>query len=141
MIFEGDRHEIDRYLQAVDEIQRSMKSAMIAEEHNKANSAIQIAMARLEDEFRNILIAHTSPIEIESIGDYKLHDKDGVGRRCCRWWWPSVVVHCLGWLLLLLSTVKISIPFCLFKNSAPAMAAERDRRRNQSTMEDRCRNQ
>ncbi|KAA8538370.1 hypothetical protein F0562_028084 [Nyssa sinensis] len=52
MIFEGDSHEIDRYLQAVNEIQRPMESATIAEEHNKANSAIQIAMARLEDEFR-----------------------------------------------------------------------------------------
>ncbi|KAA8540229.1 hypothetical protein F0562_024208 [Nyssa sinensis] len=46
-----------------------MESATIAEEHNKANSAIQIAMARLEDEFRNILIAHTSPIETDSLVD------------------------------------------------------------------------
>ena len=61
MVFDGDRHEIDRYLQAVDEIQRSMESATISDDQSKANIAIQIAMARLEDEFRNILIAHTTP--------------------------------------------------------------------------------
>ncbi|MCE3050118.1 hypothetical protein HAX54_046483 [Datura stramonium] len=50
MIFAGDRHEIDRYLQAVDEIQRSMESATLSDDQNKANGAIQIAMARLEDD-------------------------------------------------------------------------------------------
>ncbi|XP_059640115.1 exocyst complex component EXO70A1-like [Cornus florida] len=68
MIFNGDRHEIDRYLQAVDEIQRSMESATI-DDQNKANTAIQIAMARLEDEFRTILIANTNPIETDSLVD------------------------------------------------------------------------
>ncbi|KAL3511596.1 hypothetical protein ACH5RR_024313 [Cinchona calisaya] len=69
LIFDGDRHEIDEYLQAVDEIQRSMELATISDEANNANSAIQIAMARLEDEFRNILIAQTSPIEAETLID------------------------------------------------------------------------
>ncbi|XP_052183877.1 exocyst complex component EXO70A1-like [Diospyros lotus] len=69
MIFDGDRYEIDRYLQAVDEIRRSMESATLAEDQSKASTAIQIAMARLEDEFRNILIAHTSPIEADSLLD------------------------------------------------------------------------
>ena len=83
MIFDGDRHEIDRYLQAVDEIQRSMESATVADDQSKA---IQIAMARLEDEFRNILIAHTGPIETDSLVDpsssvrptstSELHDED-----------------------------------------------------------------
>ncbi|KAK4361772.1 hypothetical protein RND71_017013 [Anisodus tanguticus] len=68
-IFNGDRHEIDRYLQAVDEIQRSMESTTLSDDQDKANSVIQIAMARLEDEFRNILIAHTSAIEAESLTD------------------------------------------------------------------------
>nr|GMD32261.1 exocyst complex component EXO70A1-like [Ipomoea batatas] len=67
MIFGGDRQEIDLYLSAVDEIQRSMESASLSDDQSKANSAIQIAMARLEDEFRSILIAHTSPIEAESL--------------------------------------------------------------------------
>ncbi|XAR67564.1 hypothetical protein NMG60_11002364 [Bertholletia excelsa] len=70
MIFDGDRHEIDQYLQAVDEIQRSMESVTVAGEgQSKVSSAIQIAMARLEDEFRNILIAHSSPIETDSLID------------------------------------------------------------------------
>ncbi|KAE9605822.1 putative exocyst complex component Exo70, cullin repeat-like-containing domain-containing protein [Lupinus albus] len=67
MIFDGDRHEVDRYLQAVDEIQRSISSTSLSDEQNKVNSAVQIAMARLEDEFRNILISHTIPIEADSI--------------------------------------------------------------------------
>ncbi|XP_004305761.1 PREDICTED: exocyst complex component EXO70A1 [Fragaria vesca subsp. vesca] len=68
MIFEGQRDEVDRYLQAVDEIQRSMSAASLAEDDQaKLNSAIQIAMARLEDEFRNILLHHTSPIEPDSL--------------------------------------------------------------------------
>lgn len=67
MIFDGERHEVDRYLRAVDEIQRSMSSASLSDDQNKVNSAIQIAMARLEDEFRNILISHTIPIEADSL--------------------------------------------------------------------------
>ncbi|CAI9767090.1 unnamed protein product [Fraxinus pennsylvanica] len=66
MIFEGDRHEIDRYLQAVDEIQKSMESITVSE---SSSSALQIAMARLEDEFRNILLSHTNPVETEFLID------------------------------------------------------------------------
>lgn len=69
MIFDGDRQEVDRYLQAVDEIQRSMESTSISDDQNKVNSTIQIAMARLEDEFRNILLCHTSPIEADYLID------------------------------------------------------------------------
>ncbi|CAK7356490.1 unnamed protein product [Dovyalis caffra] len=78
MIFDGDRQEVDLYLQAVDEIQKSMSSTSISSpssdhrdqdnnDSNKVNSAIQIAMARLEDEFRNILINNTSPVEVDSL--------------------------------------------------------------------------
>ncbi|KAJ4952929.1 hypothetical protein NE237_029761 [Protea cynaroides] len=74
MIFDGaDRQEADRYLRAVDEIQRSMASVSVSEspdgsgESGKVHGAIQIAMARLEDEFRNILITHTNPVEIDSL--------------------------------------------------------------------------
>lgn len=67
MIFDSERQEIDRYLQAVDEIQRSMESVTVTDDQNKVNGAIQIAMARLEDEFRNILISHTGPVEAESL--------------------------------------------------------------------------
>lgn len=65
MIFSGDRNEIDRYLDAVDELQKSMSSATLFD--SPSSSALQIAMARLEDEFRNILLSHTSPIEAESL--------------------------------------------------------------------------
>ncbi|KAL8249990.1 hypothetical protein R6Q59_033683 [Mikania micrantha] len=77
MIFEGDRQEIDLYLQAVDRIHLSMESttlpdddgaaAGVHDQSKKINTAIQIAMARLEDEFRNILISHATPIETESL--------------------------------------------------------------------------
>ncbi|KAI3786215.1 hypothetical protein L1987_45350 [Smallanthus sonchifolius] len=74
MIFDGDRQEIDLYLQAVDRIQLSMESTTLSDEDDgvhdqskKINTAIQIAMARLEDEFRNILISHASPIETDSL--------------------------------------------------------------------------
>ncbi|GAV61426.1 Exo70 domain-containing protein [Cephalotus follicularis] len=82
MIFDGDRLEVFRYLHAVDEIQRSMSSTSISTQHhdqeddeddnqNKVNgsSTIQIAMARLEDEFRNILINYTAPIETDLLVD------------------------------------------------------------------------
>ncbi|KAL0415026.1 UNVERIFIED_CONTAM: Exocyst complex component EXO70A1 [Sesamum latifolium] len=70
MIFTGDRHEIDRYLDAVDELQKSMSSTTLSDSSSSssaASSTLQIAMARLEDEFRNILLLHTSPIEAESL--------------------------------------------------------------------------
>ncbi|XP_065866960.1 exocyst complex component EXO70B1 [Euphorbia lathyris] len=68
MIFEGDRDEVDRYLKAVDELQKTMSSTSIADDQDKVNSStIQIAMARLEDEFRNILLNHTTPVELDSL--------------------------------------------------------------------------
>ncbi|XP_073056205.1 exocyst complex component EXO70A1-like [Primulina eburnea] len=69
MIFEADRCEIDRYLNAVDDLQRSMDSMDISATSSAASSALQIAMARLEDEFRNILLSHTSPIDADSLAD------------------------------------------------------------------------
>ncbi|GLT35559.1 hypothetical protein SLA2020_100020 [Shorea laevis] len=68
MIFESDRQEADLYLQAVDEIQRSLSKASLSDDRSKA-STIQIAMARLEDEFRNILITYTAALETESVTD------------------------------------------------------------------------
>lgn len=69
MIFDSDRLEVDRYLHAVDRIQRSISSISISDDQAKVNSTIQIAMARLEDEFRNILLIHTAPIEADSLTD------------------------------------------------------------------------
>ncbi|KAI3473466.1 hypothetical protein Pfo_031593 [Paulownia fortunei] len=69
MIFSGDRLEIDRYLNAVDELQKSMSTATLFDSSSSSatSSTLQIAMARLEDEFRNILLSHTSPIEAETL--------------------------------------------------------------------------
>ncbi|CAA7052471.1 unnamed protein product [Microthlaspi erraticum] len=64
MIF-SDPQEVKLYLHAVDEIQRFVSSG--GEIETRANSAIQIAMARLEDEFRNILVSHSSPINADSL--------------------------------------------------------------------------
>lgn len=64
MIF-NDPQEVKLYLNAVDEIQKFVSSG--GEIENRANSAIQIAMARLEDEFRNILVSHSSPINSDSL--------------------------------------------------------------------------
>lgn len=72
MIFDGDRVEINSYLQAVDDVQRSIESTTLSDDQNKASSAIQIAMARLEDEFRNILIANANPIEIDALLDISI---------------------------------------------------------------------
>ncbi|KFK41667.1 hypothetical protein AALP_AA2G157100 [Arabis alpina] len=64
MIF-NDPTEIKLYLHAVDEIQKYLSSG--GEIESRANSAIQISMARLEDEFRNILVSHSSPINADSL--------------------------------------------------------------------------
>ncbi|KAA8524245.1 hypothetical protein F0562_010668 [Nyssa sinensis] len=61
MISEGDSNEIDEYLQAVDEIQHSMELMSTSEDRSKATSVIQIAIARLGDEFVNILTCSTNP--------------------------------------------------------------------------------
>ncbi|KAA8524243.1 hypothetical protein F0562_010666 [Nyssa sinensis] len=67
MIFEGDRNEIDQYLQAVDEIRHSMELMSISEDRSKANSVIQIAVAWLGDEFLNILTCSTNPRTSSSV--------------------------------------------------------------------------
>ncbi|KAI3938873.1 hypothetical protein MKW92_012496 [Papaver armeniacum] len=75
MIFcHGDhRQEADNYLQAVDEIQRSLESCTVASsssgDRNKLKVSIEIAMARLEDEFKNLLNTHTKFIETDWLID------------------------------------------------------------------------
>ncbi|KAG6428827.1 hypothetical protein SASPL_106864 [Salvia splendens] len=65
MIFSSfHRPEIDRYLDAVDELQKSLAAASLS-----PSPALQIAMARLEDEFRSILLSHTSPIQSDSFSE------------------------------------------------------------------------
>ncbi|CAH8293056.1 unnamed protein product [Eruca vesicaria subsp. sativa] len=79
MIFQSDRDEVDRFLRAVDEIQWSISSlsfssssslppsSTVDDQEVKAKSSLQIAMARLEEEFHNILLSQTSPFEPDSL--------------------------------------------------------------------------
>ncbi|KAI0495694.1 hypothetical protein KFK09_021997 [Dendrobium nobile] len=74
MLFDGgDRAEAERYLHAVDEIRRAVRnSAGTSGSPRKSGtpaSTIQIAMVRLEDEFRHILVSRAIAFEIDSIVD------------------------------------------------------------------------
>ncbi|XP_031490814.1 exocyst complex component EXO70A1-like [Nymphaea colorata] len=74
MLFEGDRQEADRYLSAVDLICNSMQNASMSD----SRDPVRLAMARLEDEFRNILIGHSSPPEpdILYVSSYSFSEDD-----------------------------------------------------------------
>ncbi|GKA87080.1 exocyst complex component EXO70A1-like protein [Tanacetum coccineum] len=81
MIFDScNRHDIDNYLSAVDLIQLSSNGKITEDngQSTKVNTLIQIAMARLEDEFRNILISHTTPLELDSVNLLTKSDEDSV---------------------------------------------------------------
>ncbi|KAI3966519.1 hypothetical protein MKW92_020828 [Papaver armeniacum] len=69
MLFDGNHHqEAEGYLQAVDVIQKSLKSCAVSsstERNNGQNKAIEVAMARLEGEFKNLLNSHSKIIETE----------------------------------------------------------------------------
>lgn len=71
MLFDGGNPaEVDRYLRAVDEIRRSLRdpaSATGSPRRSASGGAIQAAMARLEDEFRNILVTRVNAVEIEAL--------------------------------------------------------------------------
>ncbi|CDY61474.1 BnaC03g78240D [Brassica napus] len=56
LIFQSDREEVDRYLQAVDEVQRLVSSVSISDSDS-----------RHEDELRNILLSQTSTFEPDSL--------------------------------------------------------------------------
>ncbi|OAY81171.1 Exocyst complex component EXO70A1 [Ananas comosus] len=78
MLFDGaDRSEAERYLRAVDELRRSLRdpaAAVGSPRRSSAQSAspasaLQVAMARLEDEFRHVLVSRAHEIEVESLVD------------------------------------------------------------------------
>ncbi|KAG0469897.1 hypothetical protein HPP92_016597 [Vanilla planifolia] len=75
MLFDGgDRAEAERYLRAVDEVRRAVRSSPLGANSSPRKSltpgsAIQIAMVRLEDEFRHILVTKASAFEIDSLID------------------------------------------------------------------------
>ncbi|WVZ65081.1 hypothetical protein U9M48_014502 [Paspalum notatum var. saurae] len=72
MLFDGaaaDRAEAERFLRAVDDLTR-LAPASAARSPRRASSAggaLQVAMARLEDEFRHVLSARALDLEVEAL--------------------------------------------------------------------------
>jgi exocyst complex component 7 len=78
MLFEagGDRAEADRFLRAVDVLRRLAPASHAAvgsprrlSSSGSGSGALQVAMARLEDEFRHVLSSRAVDIEIEALAD------------------------------------------------------------------------
>ncbi|KAL5220282.1 hypothetical protein ABZP36_024995 [Zizania latifolia] len=82
MLFDGptgDRAEAERFLRAVDDLRRlappspaavgSPRRLSLGSSAGGATSAVQVAMARLEDEFRHVLSSRALDIEIEALAD------------------------------------------------------------------------
>ncbi|KAL6996972.1 hypothetical protein U1Q18_007095 [Sarracenia purpurea var. burkii] len=70
MLWEESPDEAAEYLAAVDEILQLTEDLTIQSESeimDRAESAIQLAMSRLEDEFRHILIRNTVPLDAERL--------------------------------------------------------------------------
>ncbi|PON72161.1 Exocyst complex protein [Trema orientale] len=68
--WEDSPDEAAEYLTAVDEILNLMDGLSIQSGHefvDRAENAIQLAMSRLEDEFRHILIRNTVPLDAERL--------------------------------------------------------------------------
>uniref|UniRef100_A0A5B7AJJ1 Exocyst subunit Exo70 family protein n=1 Tax=Davidia involucrata TaxID=16924 RepID=A0A5B7AJJ1_DAVIN len=66
--WEGLHGEAAEYLSAVDDILQLIEGDTIQSEseiRDRAESAVQMAMSRLEDEFRHILIQNTVPLDAE----------------------------------------------------------------------------
>ncbi|XP_040383370.1 exocyst complex component EXO70B1-like [Oryza brachyantha] len=81
MLFDGggDRTEAERFLRAVDDLRRlappspaavgSPRRTSSASGGGAASNAVQVAMARLEDEFRHVLASRALDLEIEALAD------------------------------------------------------------------------
>jgi len=68
MIFEGQPEEAEKYLKTVDELQKLMESVSLSQaDVHKAQNVLQIAMVRLEEEFRNLLLVHSEPLDPELV--------------------------------------------------------------------------
>ncbi|KAL6177630.1 hypothetical protein ACLB2K_049155 [Fragaria x ananassa] len=70
VVWEESPNESAEYLSAVDEILSLMEGLSVGSDHelsDRAENAIQIAMSRLEDEFRHILIRNTVPLDSERL--------------------------------------------------------------------------
>lgn len=70
MLFEGQSEEAEKYLKTVDEVQKLMDSSSLSETSvDKAQNLLQVAMARLEEEFRQILVVHSEPLDQELVSN------------------------------------------------------------------------
>jgi hypothetical protein len=84
MLFDGagDRAEADRFLRAVDDLRRlappspaavgsprRLSSSSGSSSAAAGSGAVQVAMARLEDEFRHVLSSRALDLEIEALAD------------------------------------------------------------------------
>ncbi|KAF7058904.1 hypothetical protein CFC21_065877 [Triticum aestivum] len=74
MLFDGggDRAEAERFLQAVDDLRRLAPPSPGSPRRTSsagASGAVQVAMARLEDEFRHVLASRAVDLEIEVLAD------------------------------------------------------------------------
>ncbi|KAF7065545.1 hypothetical protein CFC21_071641 [Triticum aestivum] len=74
MLFDGggDRVEAERFLQAVDDLRRLAPPSPGSPRRTSsagASGAVQVAMARLEDEFRHVLASRAVDLEIEVLAD------------------------------------------------------------------------
>nr|CAB3503173.1 unnamed protein product [Digitaria exilis] len=84
MLFDGagDRAEADRFLRAVDDLRRlappspaavgsprRLSSSSGSSSAAAGTGAVQVAMARLEDEFRHVLSSRALDLEIEALAD------------------------------------------------------------------------
>ncbi|KAH9305993.1 hypothetical protein KI387_010397, partial [Taxus chinensis] len=68
MLFEGQSEEAENYLKSVDEVQKLMDSVSLSEANvNKTQNLLQLAMSRLEEEFRQILVVHSEPLDPELV--------------------------------------------------------------------------
>lgn len=68
--WEDSPDEVAEYLDAVDEILRLVDDMSIRSDNeimDRAESAIQVAMSRLEDEFRHMLIRNTIPLDVDRL--------------------------------------------------------------------------
>ncbi|GMY15107.1 exocyst complex component EXO70B1-like [Fagus crenata] len=68
--WEDSHAEADEYLSAIDEILNLMDELSVrsdTEVVDRAVTAIQLAMSRLEDEFRHVLIRNTVPLDAERL--------------------------------------------------------------------------
>ncbi|XP_026436656.1 exocyst complex component EXO70A1-like [Papaver somniferum] len=82
MLFDGNHHqEAEEYLQAVGEIQKSLKSCAVSistDRNGGQSKAIKVAMAILEGQFKNLLNSHSKIIETEWIlSTNSVNSRDG----------------------------------------------------------------